>query len=68
VRLGVKAWRSVHWLAYLAWPVAFAHGLGIGTDSGQPWMLITAAVCIGSVLVALALRLTAPIRLAGQAW
>lgn len=68
VRLGVKAWRGVHWLAYLAWPVAFAHGLGIGTDSGQPWMLITAAVCIGSVLVALALRLTAPVRLAGQAW
>jgi predicted ferric reductase len=68
VRLGIKAWRSVHWLAYLAWPIALAHGLGIGTDSGQPWMLIIAAVCIGSVLVALAFRLTAPIRLTGQAW
>jgi methionine sulfoxide reductase heme-binding subunit len=68
VRLGVKAWRGVHWLAYLAWPVAVAHGLGIGTDSGQPWMLIIAAVCIGSVLIALAFRLTAPIRLTGQAW
>jgi methionine sulfoxide reductase heme-binding subunit len=68
VRLGVKAWRGVHWLAYLAWPVAVAHGLGIGTDSSQPWMLIIAAVCIGSVLIALAFRLTAPIRLTGQAW
>ncbi len=68
VRLGVKAWRGVHWLAYLAWPVALAHGLGIGTDSGEPWMLIIAAVCIGSVLVALAFRLTSPVRLTGQAW
>lgn len=67
-RLGVRAWRGVHWLAYVAWPIALAHGLGIGTDSGEPWMLIITAVCIGSVLVALALRLTAPTRLAGQAW
>jgi methionine sulfoxide reductase heme-binding subunit len=68
VRLGVKMWRGVHWLAYLAWPVAVAHGLGIGTDSGQIWMLGIEAVCIGSVLAALAIRLTDPVRLAGQAW
>lgn len=68
VRLGIKTWRSVHWLAYLAWPVALAHGIGIGTDSGQPWMLLITAACIGSVLVAVAFRLTAPSRLTGQAW
>jgi len=68
VRLGVRIWRGVHWLAYLAWPVAVAHGLGIGTDSGQIWMLGIEAVCIGSVLAALAIRLTDPVRLAGQAW
>ena len=68
VRLGVRAWRGVHWLAYLAWPVAVAHGLGLGTDSGEVWMLAIEAVSIGSVLAALALRLTAPVRLAGQAW
>jgi methionine sulfoxide reductase heme-binding subunit len=66
VRLGVRAWRGIHWLAYLAWPVAVAHGLGIGTDSGRVWMLSIEAVCIGSVLAALAVRLTAPARLAGQ--
>src|ERR1019366_7114899 len=27
VRLGFRAWRAVHWLAYLAWPVAFVHSL-----------------------------------------
>ena len=29
-RLGYRAWRAVHWLAYLAWPVAFAHSLTAG--------------------------------------
>lgn len=67
-RLGVRAWRAAHWLAYLAWPVAVAHGLGIGTDSGRVWMLAIEAVCIASVLAAIALRLAAPARLAGQAW
>lgn len=68
VRLGVRTWRGIHWLAYVAWPVAVAHGLGIGTDRGQAWMLAVEAVCIGSVLAALALRLSSPVRLAGQAW
>jgi sulfoxide reductase heme-binding subunit YedZ len=26
-RLGQRAWRAVHWLAYLAWPAAFLHSL-----------------------------------------
>jgi len=68
VRLGVRAWRGVHWLAYIAWPVAVAHGLGIGTDSGRVWMLAIEAVCVGSVLLALAVRVTTPVRLAGQPW
>jgi predicted ferric reductase len=68
VRLGVRAWRGVHWLAYLAWPIAVIHGLGIGTDKSQPWMLAIEAVCIGSVLAALAVRVATPLRLAGQAW
>jgi sulfoxide reductase heme-binding subunit YedZ len=68
VRLGVKGWRGVHWLAYVAWPVAVAHGLGIGTDSGQVWMLAIEAVCIGSVLTALAIRVSGLMRLAAQPW
>ena len=31
-RLGYRAWRAVHWLAYLAWPVAFVHSLTAGND------------------------------------
>ena len=31
-RLGFRTWRAVHWLAYLAWPVAFVHSLTAGND------------------------------------
>src|ERR1039457_6569305 len=34
-RLGFRAWRAVHWLAYLAWPAAFAHSLTAGNDLGD---------------------------------
>jgi sulfoxide reductase heme-binding subunit YedZ len=61
VRLGFRAWRMIHWLAYLVWPVAVAHGLGLGTDSGQVWMIAVEIVCISSVLVALVVRLRAPL-------
>ena len=32
MRLGLRTWRAVHWLAYLCWPVALVHGLGTGSD------------------------------------
>lgn len=60
-RIGLRAWRWVHWLAYLSWPVAVTHGIGNGTDAAKPWMLGIDAVCITAVLGALALRwLTVP--------
>ena len=68
VRLGVKLWRGIHWLAYAAWPVAVVHGIGIGTDSGRLWMVAIDVICIGSVLGALALRLAAPQQVTGTAW
>ena len=37
-RLGFGAWRAVHWLAYLAWPVAFVHSLTAGNDLGIWWV------------------------------
>jgi methionine sulfoxide reductase heme-binding subunit len=58
-RLGVRAWRAVHWLAYAAWPVAFLHGLGTGTDAESGWMLAIDAVCLAAVVAAVGWRLTA---------
>jgi hypothetical protein len=56
-RLGYRAWRAVHWLAYASWPVAVLHGLGTGSDVKQWWMLGLTVVCIVAVLVAVWTRI-----------
>ena len=64
-RLGLRAWRAVHWLAYLAWPAAFWHALSAGGDLRTGW---GAAVLWGSAAVAalaVAARLWARNRPAG---
>jgi len=55
-RLGYRAWRAVHWLAYACWPIALLHTLGTGSDIRFGWMLLISAVCLLAVLVALAVR------------
>jgi sulfoxide reductase heme-binding subunit YedZ len=51
-RLGFRAWRAVHWLAYLAWPVAFAHSLTAGNDLHIWWVALIE--CGSAVIVATA--------------
>src|SRR5215469_409995 len=51
-RLGYRTWRRLHWLAYACWPVAVAHGLGIGTDKSVTWVIaltIACVCCVGAV-------------------
>ena len=48
-RLGYRAWRRLHWLAYACWPVAVAHGLGIGTDRSVTWVIALTLACVGCV-------------------
>ena len=57
VRLGHRAWRAVHWLAYAAWPIAILHGLGTGSDLGQTWMAAVYAGCAGAVVIAVMIRI-----------
>jgi sulfoxide reductase heme-binding subunit YedZ len=57
-RLGARAWRIVHWLAYLSWPVALMHGLGTGTDNGTWWLWTVAIACAATVLAAAGWRVT----------
>ena len=45
-RLGFRAWRSVHWLAYASWPIALVHGLGTGTDARAGWSLLLVVACV----------------------
>ena len=49
-RLRHRSWRLLHLLAYVAWGVAVAHGLGIGTDLRTPGWERT-AVWVAVVLV-----------------
>ena len=49
-RIGHRAWRRVHWLAYACWPVAVAHGLGIGTDRNATWVFDLTVACAAAVV------------------
>lgn len=52
VRIGLRVWRGVHWLAYLTWPVALLHSLGTGSDARTSWLELLALVSIGTVALA----------------
>ena len=73
LRLGSVAWRTVHWAAYLCWPVALVHGLGTGTDARHGWALWLALACLAVVVGSVWWRLAAaasewtPIRTAAAA-
>jgi methionine sulfoxide reductase heme-binding subunit len=55
-RMGHKAWRATHWLAYACWPIALLHGFGTGSDVKSTWLLVLSIGCLMIVLVAVLLR------------
>jgi hypothetical protein len=57
-RLGYRAWRAIHWAAYLSFPVAVLHGLGTGSDVKTAWLLIITVVCLLVVIGAVVVRVT----------
>ncbi|MGO9222082.1 MAG: ferric reductase-like transmembrane domain-containing protein [Streptosporangiaceae bacterium] len=66
-RLGYRAWRAVHWLAYLAWPVAFMHSLTAGHDLGLWWVALIEWGCAIAVATAVLARILQSIRHPRQA-
>jgi predicted ferric reductase len=62
VRLGFRAWRIVHWLAYVAWPVAFVHSITAGTDLTIWWVALTEWACAAAVAVAVMARILFAVR------
>jgi predicted ferric reductase len=50
-------WRAIHLLAYLSWPVAFAHSIGSSRDLQQGWLLDLAIGCAVIVAAAVVWRL-----------
>lgn len=59
-RLGQRAWRAVHWTAYLVWPLAVVHALGTGTDARGGWTLFLTLGCLAAVVAAGSTRLLRP--------
>jgi methionine sulfoxide reductase heme-binding subunit len=62
LRLGHRSWRAVHWVAYACWPVALAHGIGIGTDRSRVWVSGLTLACAATVATAAAWRLATAAR------
>jgi sulfoxide reductase heme-binding subunit YedZ len=58
-RLGHRAWRAIHWLAYASWPVAVIHSLGTGSDAKTKWLLALTALCVIVVVAAVVARVLA---------
>ncbi|HET9781506.1 MAG TPA: ferric reductase-like transmembrane domain-containing protein [Candidatus Dormibacteraeota bacterium] len=67
-RVGLRAWRIIHWAAYASWPLAFVHALGTGSDARAPWLVALASACASAIIFALFERvrdgrlITLPIR------
>jgi predicted ferric reductase len=59
-RLGYRAWRRLHWLVYACWPVAVAHGLGIGTDRSATWVIALTLACVACVGATATWRILTP--------
>jgi sulfoxide reductase heme-binding subunit YedZ len=66
-RIGRRTWRAVHWLAYLSWPVAFAHSIGSGPDLRHGWLLDLALACAAVIAAALGWRVRGALRAATPA-
>lgn len=58
-RIGVRAWRTVHWAGYLSWPIALAHGLGAGSDADTWWLWAISLGCLAVVVAAVVWRTSA---------
>ncbi|HMD46618.1 MAG TPA: hypothetical protein VKG43_10680, partial [Acidimicrobiales bacterium] len=46
-----------HWLAYVCWPIAVAHAIGIGTDTKHGWEDLILGLCVAAVVYAAGWRL-----------
>jgi DMSO/TMAO reductase YedYZ heme-binding membrane subunit len=55
-------WRSIHLLAYLCWPVAFAHSIGSSKDLQHGWLLDLSIACALIVVAAALWRLASAAR------
>ena len=55
-RIGIKTWRTIHWVAYAAWPVAAIHGIGAAADLQSGALLDVVLATIAGVAIAVIWR------------
>jgi sulfoxide reductase heme-binding subunit YedZ len=62
-RIGMRAWRKLHWATFGLFALATVHGLAAGTDTSAPWAFPIYLGAVGSVVFATAWRaLNRPVR------
>jgi methionine sulfoxide reductase heme-binding subunit len=61
-RIGWRAWRLVHWLAYAIYPVAIVHGFTAAADLRSGVLLAVAVTCLAAVAGVIAWRAFLPRR------
>jgi predicted ferric reductase len=66
-RIGVRAFRAVHWATYALWPIALFHSIGTGTDAGNGLFVLLAVACTATVAGCVIWRLTTGFELRGRA-
>lgn len=59
-RLPYKTWRLIHWSAYAAWPLAFAHTIAMGTDAHLWWLELPVLGCTAAMGALLSWRVLRP--------
>src|SRR6202043_2389076 len=61
-RMNRILWRAIHLLAYLSWPIAFAHSIGSSKDLQQGWLLDLSIACALVITAAAVWRLASAAR------
>ena len=56
-RLGFARWQRWHYLTFVLWLAATAHGIGAGTDANEQWLRLLYVVSVASVTGATTWRL-----------
>ena len=62
VRMGHRAWRAIHWLAYAIWPIALLHGYRTGTDLRSGALLFVTMTSVAVVAFAIGWRIVSTLR------
>lgn len=52
LRMGLRRWKAVHYLAYAAWPFAVLHGFQTGTDSKLGAQQVLYVLCVAAAVAA----------------